>query len=165
VKSASVQTTGLSFWILMPGSISHARLSVPRGVRYLLVFLVSFAGCSGSTETPNHELVPARLAALGREIPIQIEAREHPVQVLPTGGFGDCVTEEELLMALSASLPLWEPPSVPTLIHELKLWSADAVFPALLPEGKVRSGQFIVATLLSDSLCKRNTVQLSFCCG
>lgn len=127
----------------------------------IVVVLFTLAGCSGGTETSERDLVPARLAALGREIPVQIDAREFPLQISPRGDFEDCVTDEQLITALSASLPLWEPPSVPTLFHELRLWRFDASFPSsLMPEGEERSGRFMAATLLSDAECKKNTVQL-----
>ena len=88
----------------------------------MLVFGV-LTGCGG----PLADDVPARLAARGETLPLVINASDFPVQIVPIPGLEDCVTDEQLLVALNASLPLWHPPSVPSLVHELKLWGKDVV--------------------------------------
>ena len=122
----------------------------------ILSLLVVFTGCNRtSTEEP-----PARRAARGETIPLVIKAREFPLQVAPLPGLENCVTDEQILVALKASLPLWHPPSVPSLVHELKLWGKDAVFTKEQVGGEGRGGKMMVETLLSDPLCREHTVRL-----
>ena len=101
--------------------------------------------------------VPARRAARGETIPLQIKAREFPVQIEPIPGLEDCVTDKQLLDVLSASLPLWHPPTVPSLIHEFRLWGQSCDFSKEVVGGQGRTGSFLRDTLLSDSLCKEHT--------
>src|ERR1700730_9060010 len=46
----------------------------------------------------------------------------------PVPGFADCVSDAQLAAALCASLPLWSPPPVPSLMHELRLWGRSCMF-------------------------------------
>jgi hypothetical protein len=111
--------------------------------------------------TPNNAdlIVPARLAARGERIPLMVKCRERPLKVLPTSGLANVVSEEDLVTVLCSALPLWHPPSVPSAFHELKLWGRSAVFTKEML-GKERTGDFLVTTLLSDKLCRENTVKI-----
>jgi hypothetical protein len=122
----------------------------------LTLISFTFTGCGGSPA----EDVPARRAARGETIPIQIQASELPIQIEPIPGLKDCVSDEQLLVALNAALPLWHPPSVPSLVHELKLWGKDAVFTKEQVGGEGRVGLMMLETLLSDPLCRKHTVIL-----
>ncbi len=129
------------------------------GLCVSLAVALSFSALAGCSRLPVDD-VPARRAARGETLPLFIKARELPLQVEPASGFEDCVTDEQLLVALKASLPLWHPPTVPSLIHELKLWGKDAVFTKEQVGGEGRTGKMMVETLLSDPLCRDNTVRL-----
>lgn len=100
--------------------------------------------------------VPARIAARGERVPLAGKAREHPVVLQPVGGLADTVTERQLIKALCAALPMWHPPTVPSLIHELRLWGQNADFTKGMV-GQARSGKLMVETLLSDKLCRERT--------
>jgi hypothetical protein len=86
----------------------------------------------------------------------QIRAREHPLHIDPVGGLDGVVTEDQAIEALCASLPMWNPPAVPQLLHELMLWGLGASFP---PEilSKPWSGVEAAEILLSDKLCRERT--------
>lgn len=99
---------------------------------------------------------PARIAARGEKVALSIKARQQPVELRPIAGLADAVTEEQLIKALGAALPLWHPPTVPSLIHELKLWGRNADFTKEMV-GQARSGTMMVETLLSDKLCQERT--------
>ena len=121
-----------------------------------LFALTNITSCSSHSA----EDVPARLAARGEILPLQIKAREFPIQIETVSGLEDCVTDKQLLVALNASLPLWHPPSIPSLVHELKLWGKDAVFTKEQVGGKGRTGYMMLETLLNDPLCRKDTVIL-----
>lgn len=104
-------------------------------------------------------MVPARLAARGEPIPLLVKCREQPLRVLPNPGLGNVVNEEDMVTVLCAALPWWNPPSVPSAFHELKLWGRNAVFTKEML-GVPRTGEFLVETLLSDKLCRANTVSV-----
>ncbi len=135
------------------------------GIGWLtLVVIVFLTGClwflyrnGVSNETPD---IPARRATRGEKLPLLIKVREWPIQLEPISGLEDCVADEQLSKALRASLPLWHPPSVPSLVHELKLWGKDCVFTKEQVGGEGRTGKMMVETLLSDPLCAERTVKL-----
>ncbi|GHT18184.1 hypothetical protein FACS1894189_5690 [Planctomycetales bacterium] len=83
-----------------------------------------------------------------------------PIRIEPVGNPQHIVTEKQLAVALAASLPLWHPPSVPSLVHELKLWGKNCNFPPETVGGKGRTGQMMIETLLNDQICAENTVIL-----
>jgi hypothetical protein len=125
------------------------------------ILFLSFWGLPGCDQTSSDlDNIPARQAARGETIPLVIKARDFPLQVAPLPGLADCVTDEQILVVLKASLPLWHPPSVPSLVHELKLWGKEAVFTKDQVGGEGRSDQMMVETLLSDPLCREHTVRL-----
>jgi hypothetical protein len=126
---------------------------------FLTVISLSFLGFTGCGQSSLDD-VPARRAARGEILPLLIKAREFPIQVKPVSGLEHYVTDEQILVALKASLPLWHPPSVPSLVHELKLWGKDAVFTKEQVGGEGRTGKMMVETLLSDPLCREHTVRL-----
>jgi hypothetical protein len=119
------------------------------------VFLCSCSRSNGKNEEP-----PIRRATRGENVSINIKARELPIKLESVGELDDIVTDGQLLTALSASLPIWHPPSVPSLVHELKLWGKDCNFPSEIVGGKGRTGSMMVQTLLNDKLCAENTVIL-----
>ncbi|MDR1491492.1 MAG: hypothetical protein LBT05_02035, partial [Planctomycetaceae bacterium] len=98
--------------------------------------------------------------ARGEKIPLLIKTRDLPLHLEPISGLENCVTDEQILKALHASLPLWRPPSVPSLVHELKLWGKDCDFTQDQVGGEGRTGKMMVETLLNDSLCAERTVKL-----
>ncbi|MDR1383405.1 MAG: hypothetical protein LBJ67_06115 [Planctomycetaceae bacterium] len=104
--------------------------------------------------------VPARLAVRGAKIPFQIKCRNNPLHLEPILGLESCVTDEQILLSLNASLPLWHPPSVPSLVHELKLWGKDCMFTKEQVGGESRTGKMMLETLLNDQLCAERTVKL-----
>ncbi|MDR0608499.1 MAG: hypothetical protein LBG58_00125 [Planctomycetaceae bacterium] len=104
--------------------------------------------------------IPARLAARGEKIPFLIKNRNNPLYLKPVLGLENCVTDEQILLSLNASLPQWHPPSVPSLVHELKLWGKDCIFTKEQVGGEGRTGKMMVETLLNDSLCAEQTVKL-----
>jgi len=99
---------------------------------------------------------PARRLARGEILPLLVNARQRPVSLEPVPGLADAVTEEQLLKALVASLPMWDPPAVPALIHQLRLWGQKAHFTRAMV-GAEWSGTMMAQTLLSDKLCRERT--------
>lgn len=117
-----------------------------------------FDGASRVVESAV-DIPPARLAALTGRLPLITECRQLPIRVLPNPGLEDVVSDFDLALALNASLPQWNPPAVPSLIHELRLWGPDCIFTnEMIPVS--RTGRFMTDVLLSDSLCRKHTVQL-----
>lgn len=115
-------------------------------------------GCHESAEIAL-ESTPARIAARGEEVPSQVQFREHPIQIVPVQALEDCVTDDQIAVALEASLPWWSPPPVPSLVHELQLWGPDCEF-SKKEFGERWTGQMMIETLLSNSLCRERTVRL-----
>jgi hypothetical protein len=102
--------------------------------------------------------VPARLAALGKPVPVGATCREQPLKVSPNPGLEKAVTDQDLLTVLCAALPWWNPPTVPSAFHELKLWGRNCVFTQqMLGKGRERTGEHLVNILLSDKACKSDT--------
>jgi hypothetical protein len=127
----------------------------------LIVLIVSvFVFFCRNHSSRESDVTPARLVAQGKKLPFVIKARAWPIQLKPIHGLEDCVTDEQLAKALHASLPFWHPPSVPSLVHELKLWGKDSVFTKEQVGGEGRTGKMMVETLLSDSYCADRTVIL-----
>jgi hypothetical protein len=125
-----------------------------------IVFLCNWFWFSRTAEEANATAdVPARRAVRGERISVSINARQKPVELKPVPGLGDTVTEEQLEKALSAALPLWHPPTVPSLIHELRLWGQKCEFTEEMV-GEAWSGGMIVETLLSDELCRERTTPI-----
>lgn len=118
------------------------------------------ATCGGliwQRNTSVSVLPPVRVALIGRSIPLpKLAAREFPLQVHGVPGLSDCVHDYELAECLCASLPYWNPPTVPSLLHELQLWGREAVFDRDVV-GIPRSGSSMVVTLLNDVACKAQT--------
>lgn len=100
------------------------------------------------------EMCPARLAAHGKRLPLIVQCREHPVSISPHLELRGCVSHSDLVNVLSAAVPVWRPPTVAALIHELKLWGRDASFPSELLGGHERSSDSIIGALLSDKVCR-----------
>ncbi len=121
----------------------------------LLVLVRCWSG-GGLSEASGASDCPARRAARGESVPLMIKAREKPVAVTPVPGLADAVSESQMLKALCASAPMWHPPTVPSLIHELKLWGQGADFTKVMV-GQERSGRIMRETLLSDKLCRERT--------
>ena len=124
-----------------------------RGIAVLLLFA---GGCAPT----NSKDAPARKATKGEKLQIIIKARENPIQIEPCRDLASCVTDNQIKTALSVSLPLWHPPSIPSLVHELKLWGKEAGFTKEQVGGNGRDGQGIVDALLNDSICRKQTVRL-----
>ncbi len=119
-----------------------------------LIALLRHWGTSRVSEANTD--VPARQIASGKRLPLIIKVRQEPVELEPVLGLGDAVTEGQLLKALCASAPQWHPPTVPSLIHELKLWGREANFTKAMV-GQERTGTIMTETLLSDKLCRERT--------
>src|SRR6266481_425093 len=92
--------------------------------------------------------VPARLAARGKRVSLLVSCRDRPLKI-ETTPWPNTVSEEDLVTVLNAALPWWNPPSVPSAFHELKLWGRNAAFTKEM-FGVDRTGEFLVTTLLSD---------------
>ncbi|MDR1480602.1 MAG: hypothetical protein LBJ00_16860 [Planctomycetaceae bacterium] len=122
----------------------------------VVLLFFSLFGCSSCYEGNS----PARRAKCGEKVSPQIAIREFPIQIGTIGGLEDTVMEKHIFVALSASLPLWHPPSVPSLVHELKLWGKNCHFTREMVGGEGRDGQLMLKTLLSDKLCSEHTVVL-----
>ena len=98
-----------------------------------------------------------RLAAHGDQVPVWVKCREKALRVEPIPGLANTVTDEDLVTVLSGALPWWSPPTVPSAFHELLLWRRNAVFTKEML-GTELTGESLLATLLSDKLCRVNTV-------
>lgn len=125
-----------------------------------IYFLFGFYTATGRLTgfySRDNGLPPSRRAARGDSIPLVIKPREVPVRIDALSGWENFVTDAQLLDVLSAALPLWHPPTVPSLIHEFRLWGRFCNFPKEIVGGSGRTGEFLQNTLLSDFLCKANT--------
>ena len=54
--------------------------------------------------------------------------RDWPLHFAYSGDLAMLVTDTDLEIALDASIPRWDPPTVPTMLHALRLWGVDARF-------------------------------------
>lgn len=103
-------------------------------------------------------LVPARLVARGQNVPLITQCREQPLHLPPISGLDHLVSREDMVSVLCQALPVWRPPSVPSVFHELKLWGREAVFTPDMLNLDRTGGRLWVDTLLNDDACRRNTV-------
>jgi hypothetical protein len=109
------------------------------------------------TVADNNQDVPARVAARGERVSISVNCRDHPIQISPQQKFANVVSEDDLVVLLCAALPWWNPPSVPSVYHELKLWGPKAVFTKDMLRVE-RTGEHLVEMLLNDKACRAKTV-------
>jgi len=119
--------------------------------------LARWAGVSMVSETAH--VTPARSAARGDRLPLVVACRDEPIRIAPAFTMRDAVSEQDLVSLLCAALPWWNPPTVPSAIHELKLWGSDAVFTKEML-GIPRTGEWLTSTLLSDAACRANTTAI-----
>ncbi len=111
-----------------------------------------FPGAGASSQT-----LPARAAVRGEHVPRAIiQCREKPLEVLPKLLLDGSVSEEDLVSVLCGALPLWNPPSVPSAYHELRLWGRNCAFTKEML-GAERSGDDLVKILLNDDVCVAKT--------
>lgn len=134
------------------------KVCTTRRIVLAIVVLLFSSGCPSSDESRVD--TPARRAARGETIPLVIKVRKSPIEVNPISGLEDVISEDVMRKALVASLPMWHPPSVPSLVHELRLWGLDCDFDKDFVGGEGRSGSMMVDTLLSDHLCSERTVRI-----
>jgi len=104
----------------------------------------------------NGQIVPARLVARGESVPFLVNCREIPLKISSKTKLIDAASEVDLVTVLCGALPWWSPPSVPSAIHELKLWGRTFVFTKEML-GADRSGEHLVRMLLSDKVCRANS--------
>jgi hypothetical protein len=114
---------------------------------------VLLAGCLSQPQVGD--MPPARLAQRGERVGRIISIRVQPNQSPPHLTLKHTVSDDDLLTVLAGAAPVWTPPTVSCLIHELKLWGKDADFSASAL-GRSVTGLSIVETLLSDPLCRTN---------
>jgi hypothetical protein len=138
--------------------------TIPHMSMYLTFAGVGFAASAvllglklWGTAADNDKAVPARLAARGERVPLLINCRERPIQISPLRNMANVVSEDDLVVLLCAALPWWNPPSVPSVYHELKLWGPYAAFTKDML-GIERKGERLVEMLLSDKACRAYTV-------
>lgn len=124
----------------------------------IVAYTFGWIGMPSTTTDNSVELTPARLAALGKPVGRLVVCQEHPISISPTTSARDVVSEDDLLTLLMSAAPLWNPPTVPSLIHELKLWGRGANFTREML-GYSRTSEFIVETLLNDKACRENTTR------
>ena len=145
---------------LRPGDHDRVYRALRNKLFVGVVFAVSLSlssGCSpAGSGAFSGEGLPSRRAARGEKILLMIESREDPVHVESIPGLAQCVTDHELFTVVSSALPLWHPPTVPSLLHELRFWGIHSQFSEEMV-GKERSGKLMCDTLLSNSLAKENT--------
>lgn len=139
-------------WLLRAALIFGILVTVGLLAGYCSTRLRSTVGDSGTA------IPPIRLAKQGLTVPRVVSCRDAPFQIKPHLLLRDVVTDEELVTVLCGAVPLWNPPTVPSLIHEAKLWKEHAEFTSEMT-GRAIAGRDIIATLLSDDLCRARTSQ------
>ena len=101
------------------------------------------AGVVQPTNLPPPDWRPARI-------------RDQPLRLAVRSDLKGMVSDRELRSVLETAVPRWNPPTVPIMLHALRLWGADAWFPMFTktPEliGDCRAFRRI---LLDDAECVR----------
>ncbi len=151
----------MSTRLLRSASARHLAIAVCLLSTLLVVAFGARTGVEDSAAVPT--------AALARRVPpsagynralekVRSLFRDEPVRVSGDKSLADLVSDRSIALALAASAPSFTPPAVPLLLHELKAWGVDA---SLSSDGPIplRSGNYIVETLLSDSLCGSRTTR------
>lgn len=100
---------------------------------------------------------PLRAAVRGEKVEVAIDAREAPMRIAGMKGMQDLVSDDELLIVLASALPMWNPPTIPVVLHELRLWGLEASFPVGMI-GKSKSGESLRDILLNNAIAKTETV-------
>lgn len=127
------------------------------GRNFPILLVVSVAVVSPLFGCDTQPSAPQQLVLHGEAVDVSIPYRNIPRRIAETSGLEDAVTEDELLAVVSSALPLWNPPTVPTLMHELRLWGTKSSFsPEMV--GRQKSGSLMSEILLSNSLAREFTV-------
>jgi hypothetical protein len=138
--------------------LATTRMWILVAVPIALIFLVKVFWDYGHTYSRARRLSPARAALLNYPVRVERTYRKYPIRLQGLPGAESCVSDAALRVVLDSALPRWTPPPVPNLIHELKLWGADAKFDPKHKLGNLVVGRELVEVLLSDELCKLRTV-------
>lgn len=104
-----------------------------------------------NAEAAGAQSIPTTIASA-----VGIRPREMPIRISRVPGLEDSVTESQMLEALCASLPQWNPPIVALLLHELRLWGPSGSFSDRVLT-RPWSGTSALHALLSDKLCRERT--------
>jgi hypothetical protein len=118
--------------------------------------IAGFRMIANREQAQGGRFVAARSVMRGERIPRIDQCRERPIDVAAKRYLTNAVSEEELVAVLCGALPLWNPPSVPSAFHELRLWGRKCAFTKEML-GAERTGEFLVTTLLNDDACVANT--------
>lgn len=102
------------------------------------------------SRSPAQTMAPART---GDYPPVPV--RDMPLEIKPTGGFADAVSDDALYYALDTSVPYSSPVVVAQLLHELRLWGTNSPFP-VINDLRGRSGEWTLRVLLDNQLCEEN---------
>jgi hypothetical protein len=101
------------------------------------------------------EAIPPQDALDSTDDPV---GRAVPLTIVPQSHGGYEVPEVVLSSLLSVAKPRWHPPTVPIMLHAVRLWGRDAVFEESPPDQS--SGRFI-EVLLDSRQCDKVVGQFS----
>ncbi len=128
---------------------------------FFLSILIWQTGMLVSVRTANSSIPAARVHSLREQLQTStldtLDVPDAPLRLAVSPCMDCVITDEQVLTALCAALPLWVPPTVPTLMHNLHVWGPHAEFTqAMVPHAL--TGPQTLETLLSDQLCRERTV-------
>lgn len=85
-----------------------------------------------------------------------LDSRDLPIKLPPIPS-GITVSDIDISLALCASLPHWNPPTVPSMMHALRLWGVESEFTNEMV-GLPVTGALMRDALLSDRQCAKRTL-------
>lgn len=143
---------------MIPRRGAYVATLLVAGVLAAVPLVASFATWPSRQRTLGSTSIdpPARQVARGEPFSPLHRWRATPVELQRIPGMEDAVTDRQLVTALASALPMWDPPAVSSLIHELRLWGRHSDFTKAMLR-RPRSGEMMVETLLNDRLCRERT--------
>ena len=130
--------------LLMLGGVLY--LEAPHAAHF-------FSTPHSSVDVADDAPTPARLAALGLPVAVQVVCRAEPFRITPHLAYAETVSRGDLTDVLCGAVPIWQPTNVPVLMHALMVWGPQANFTAEMA-GRSVTGQDLLGALLSDQVCR-----------
>ncbi len=135
------------WWTLIGGIV----VAIP-----LILKFMSRPSVARQPAIASEEIPPLDSRRFGQNTQRMVRCREHAFRPTPHLQLRDLVTDDDLNSVLSGAVPVWFPPTIPSLLHELKLWGVRASFTEEMI-GRPVTGELIVDCLLNDKVCRQNT--------
>ncbi|WP_197444091.1 hypothetical protein [Maioricimonas rarisocia] len=139
------------------GALTWGVLIVATVVAIIPNSLSTLYGLTSQSALDNADSA-ARRAARGETVTQTVPCRSTPLRIAPEAGLQDVVSSDDVATVLCQALPLWHPPSVPSVYHSLKLWGPESDFTEAMVGDLATSGNEWLKIVTNDAACRELTV-------